>query len=212
MNKILIIVIGVVFLAVVGGASFFGISLYQELSRFKSLGTYQELRTFGQENFDLKKQNSELKKTAAQVKREFLIFRKSQMADYENRSKRRLATSIASFTPISGTYVVAAVATQEQAELCQDVQLLLKLESKMFDGSDNEAEGQKIADEVCNTYLERKLTPLFKYQMLRVRASMTGSLGHLRQDAEDKFERARKLLAEWNIPVDSKLESYASFK
>jgi len=208
-NLIVIGVASVVGLAVVGGAGFFGYKMYSELAEYKALGSIKDMRTFSKENFDLKKENKVLISKSEDMQRQFVIHRKVIVDQAIKRSERKVATSIASFTPISGSYVLAAMSTQEQLELCQDVQALLKLEAKLFDTSDPAVVMQE--EKICGTYIERKLTPLFKYQMLRVRASMTGSLGHLRSDAEEKFEKARKLLEKWEVPVERQLDSYTRF-
>ncbi|WP_415894030.1 hypothetical protein ACMXYN_06575 [Neptuniibacter sp. PT8_73] len=208
-NLIVIGVASVVGLAVVGGAGFFGYKMYSELAEYKALGSIKDMRTFSKENFDLKKENKVLIQKTEDMQRQFVIHRKVIVDQAVKRSERKVATSIASFTPVSGSYVLAAMSTQEQLELCQGVQALLKLEAKLFETSDPSVVMQQ--DKICGTYIERKLTPLFKYQMLRVRASMTGSLGHLRADAEGKFEKARKLLEKWEVPVERELDSYTRF-
>ena len=63
----------------------------------------------------------------------------------------------------------------------------------------------------CGTFIEEKILPLFKYQMLRVRASLTGSLGHLRPEAEQKFKDAQDLLKRWEVPVNPELDKYIRF-
>ncbi|WP_415884194.1 hypothetical protein ACMXYX_06525 [Neptuniibacter sp. QD72_48] len=208
-NLIVIGVASIVGLAVVGGAGFFGYKMYSELAEYKALGPIKDMRTYSKENFDLKKENKLLLEKSAYMQRQFLIHRKVTVGQAVKRSERKVATSIAAFTPISGSYVLAAMSAQEQLELCQDVQALIKLESQLFESSDPAVVMQQ--EKICGTYIERKLMPLFKYQMLRVRASMTGSLGHLRVDAEEKFEKARKLLEKWEVPVERELDSYTDF-
>ncbi|MCP4594884.1 hypothetical protein [Neptuniibacter sp.] len=211
MNKKLIIgiVAGVVVLLLLGVGGFFGYKMYTELAEFKAVGSLKEMRQFSQENFDLKKQNKEVTKRMADIEKQFAIFRKKAIANAEARAERKVATASASFMPLSGTYVLAAASTQEQLENCQDIQELIKFEAENFETSDPSVVMQQ--DKICGTYIERKLIPLFKYQMLRVRASMTGSLGHLRPDAEKKFEDARRLLERWEVPVDPELEKYIRF-
>ena len=211
MNKMVVMgIAGVTVLALVGGAGFFGFKMYSELSGYKKLGPQTQLATYAKENFDLKKQNKLLLETNQKIERKFVVHRKLMLQEAANRAERKVATSVASFLPISGTYVLSAAAVQEQLERCQDIEALLKLEKELFEKSDPEVLAQK--EKICETYIDRKLTPLFKYQMLRIRASMTGSLGHLRSDAEKKFDKARDLLKKWDVPVSRELESYTRFE
>lgn len=210
MKKIIIIaVVAVVVLGVLGGAGFFGYKLYSELAQFKSLGSYAEMRKFSQENFDLNKQHKALTSQMEEIERELTIFRKNFMADAVKRSERKVVTSIAAFQQLSGPYVLTAMATQEQLELCQDAQAVMQLESKLFQVNDIDALAQQ--EKVCNTLIDRKLIPLFKYQMLRNRVNLSGSMGHLKADAERKFSNARQLLETWEVPVTRELESYTRF-
>lgn len=210
MNKFIIIgVVAFVFLLLIGGVGFWGYTQYSELSQFKKLGSYGEMQQYSQENFDLKKENTKLLRDREAIQKGFADYRKTLVAKAEHRSERRVDTDMASFSPLSGPFVLAATSIQEQLELCQDVQELLALEAELFQSADAAVMMQK--DKICGTYIERKLIPLFKYQMLRVRASMSGSLGHLRTDAEQKFEGAKNLLERWQIPVDRELDSYTRF-
>ncbi|PIE24254.1 MAG: hypothetical protein CSA60_03340 [Neptuniibacter caesariensis] len=208
MNK-MIIIGAVAALVLVAGAGFFGFKMYSELAQYKAMGSSTELRQFRQKNFELDKQTKALTKELDEIKRELQAYRKAVLDDAVKRSKRKIATSIAAFQQLSGPYVLTAMATQEQLELCQDVQKLMSLESKLFQTHDKDAEAQQ--EKVCNTFIDRKLIPLFKYQMLRNRVNLSGSMGHLKADAEKKFKNARKLLQTWNVPVARELESYTRF-
>ena len=211
MKKLIVIgVASVVVLAVLGGGGFFGYMLYSELGTYKKIGSLQEMQKFSQENFDLKKENKELSRAVSKIQKGFAEYRKQEIARAEHLTERRKATAVASFMPLSGPYVLAAVSTQEQLELCEDTQRLIKLEAELFDTSDPASMMQQ--EKVCGSNLERKLIPLFKYQMLRVRASMSGSLGHLRTDADKKFENARSLLDKWGVPITRELDAYTRFK
>jgi hypothetical protein len=211
MKKIIVIgVVGVVVLAVVGGGGFFGYMLQTELSEYKKVGSLASMQTFSQENFDLKKQNKELTRSMNKIQKGFAEYRKQEVANAEFRAERRVATSVASFMPLSGPYVLAAVSSKEQLELCEDTQRLIRIEAELFESSDPAVVMQQ--EKICGTYLDRKLIPLFKYQMLRVRATMSGSLGHLRADADKKFENARALLSKWEVPIQNELDNYTRFK
>lgn len=211
MNKL--IVIGAASLAgliVLGGAGFFGYKLYSELSNYKKVGSLKALKTFSQENFDLKKSNKELEKSIAKIQKDFMAYRNTEIRNAEQRSDRRVETAVASFMPISGPYVLAAVSSKDQLELCEDTQRLTKLEAELFGNVPANVMLQQ--EKVCETNIDRKLVPLFKYQMLRVRASMSGSLGHLRKDADKKFDQARALLTKWEVPISTELDAYTRFK
>ena len=210
MKKLIIIgVAAVVGLGVVGGAGFFGYKMYSELARYKALGSYASMQKFSQENFDLNKQNKALMAKMDEIQRELIIYRKNFFLEAEKRSARKVATSVAAFQQLSGPYVLTAAATQEQLELCQDAQALMQLEIKLFQTNDPEAMARQ--EKVCGTYIAQKLIPLFKYQMLRNRVNLSGSMGHLKADAERKFDNARQLLKKWEIPVERELESYTRF-
>lgn len=211
MNKLIVIgAASLVGLLVAGGAGFFGYKLHSELSEFKKVGSLQSMKTFSQENFDLKKRNKELEKSIEKIEKGFNSYRDLELRNAELRSERRVDTSVASFMPISGPYVLAAISSKEQEEQCEDVQRLTKLEADLFGNTPPDVFMRQ--EQVCNTNLDRKLIPLFKYQMLRVRASMSGSLGHLRKDADKKFDRARTLLSKWEVPISSELDAYTRFK
>lgn len=211
MKKLIVIgVVSVVVLAILGGGGFFGYMLHSELGKYKEVGSLQAMQKFSQENFDLKKENKELSRSMAKIQKGFAEYRKQEMAQAERLTERRKATAVASFMPLSGPYVLAAVASQEQIELCEDTQRLIKLEAELFETSDPASVMQQ--EKICGSNLERKLIPLFKYQMLRVRASMSGSLGHLRTDADKKFESARTLLEKWGVPISRELDAYTRFK
>ncbi|WP_286238212.1 hypothetical protein [Neptuniibacter halophilus] len=201
-------VVGVL-LVLIGLGGFFGFKFYSELAAYRELGPLQSMQNFSQENFDLQKENKRLKQDMAMIQSGFANYRKARLEQAEKRAERRVATAVASFTPLSGPYVLAATTTLDQQELCQDTQDLIELEAELFTTSDPTVVMQQ--DKICGTYIERKLIPLFKYQMLRARVSMSGSLGHLRDDAEKKFEDARSLLQRWQVPVAPELDSYTQF-
>ncbi|MFT6352380.1 hypothetical protein [Neptuniibacter pectenicola] len=210
MNKFTVIaaVAGLLFI-VAGGLGFYSFMLHAELAQYKKLGELESLQQFSQENFDLTVENKDLRRSMTRIQKGFAEYRKQELQTAELRSQRRVETAIASFTPISGPYVLAAIASQEQHELCEYTQGLIELEAEFFQSSDPAVVMQQ--DKICGTHLARKLTPLFKYQMLRVRAAMTGSLEHLRIDAEKKFVTARELLSKWQIPVEKELDAYTRF-
>ena len=203
---IVIAAVAVVVLAVLGGGGFFAYKMYSELAEFRSLGSLEEMKGFSQENFDLKKQNKKLAKSASNVEKGFIKYRKEFLTEAERRAQRKVELAKASFVSVSGPYVLIAASTQEQLEICKDTQRLIELELTLFNSNDPSSVMQQ--GTICNTYIERSLIPLFKYQMLRLRSSMTGSLGHLRKEAEQKFSDARTLLDSYNIPVTSEVEAY----
>lgn len=211
MKKKLIIggVIGMVLLLLLGGGGFFGYMLYTKLSEYQGLGDINKLQQLGKDNADLIKKNEELESRFASLQKQFAVFRKQTIDKAENRAERKVATSEASFTALSGAYVLAATASHEQLEACQDIQALIQFEAEYFQTADPSVVMQQ--EKICGTYIEQKLLPLFKYQMLRVRASMTGSYGHLRPEAEQKFKEANQLLERWGIPVNPELERYIRF-
>ncbi|MDO6513475.1 MULTISPECIES: hypothetical protein [unclassified Neptuniibacter] len=194
---------------VAAGVGFYCYMLKTELSEYKKLGDLASMQQFSQENYDLTKENKTLQGSIDKIQKGFLNYRKNELLEAERRTERRVETAIASFTPISGPYVFTAIAALEQRELCAHTQQLVQLEAELFETSDPAVVMQQ--DKVCSVRLERKLIPLFKYQMLRVRAGMTGSLEHLRIDAEKKFVSARELLSKWQIPVEKELDSYTKF-
>lgn len=206
---IIIAAIAVLILSILGGAGFFAYKMYSELAEFRSLGTLEEMKGFSQENFDLKKQNKKLTKSVNDVEKGFIKYRKEFLTEAERRAQRKVELAKASFVSVSGPYVLIAASTQEQLEICKDTQKLIELEIALFNSNDPSSVMKQ--GTICNTYIERSLIPLFKYQMLRLRTSMTGSLGHLRKEAEKKFADARTLLDSYDIPVTSEVEAYTRF-
>lgn len=211
MDKKLIIagVAGLLVVLLLGVGGFFAYMMYSKLSAYQALGSASELGQVTTAYEALQKEHSQTLSKISSIEKEFAVYRKKTLDNLTQRAQRKVDTSVAAFTPISGIYVLAATAAQEQLENCLDAQALINFEAENFSTSDPAVVLQQ--DKICGTYIEQKLAPLFKYQMLRVRASMSGSLGHLRPEAEEKFKEARKLLELWSVPVNSELEKYIHF-
>lgn len=207
---IIIAVVALVILALLGGVGFFGYRMYSELAQFRELGSLKEMSEFSQQNFDLNKEIKQLRKQQAKAEREFVKYRTGFMANAEQRAQRKLKLAEASFLPVSGPYVLIAASTQEQLDYCQDSQKLLELEASLYGTNDPSTVMQQ--GTICDLNIERTLIPQFKYQMLRLRASMTGSLGHFRSDAEKKFVEAKALLDQYAVPVSREVEAYTRFR
>lgn len=211
MNKKIIIggVAGLVVVLLLGGAGSFAYLMYAKLAEYQQLGSAEELNELTTAYELLDKQHSQTLSKLNSAEKGFAVYRQKTMDSLAKRAERKVDTAVASFTPVSGIYVLAATAAQEQLENCEDAQALIDFEAEYFSSSDPAVVMQK--DKICSTYIEQKLAPLFKYQMLRIRASMSGSLGHLRPEAEEKFSEARKLLNAWSVPVNPELEKYIRF-
>lgn len=211
MNKKIIIggVVALVIVLFLGVAGVFGYLTYSKLSNYQKLGNIAELQDLSKENFELNKKNAELTETVTELGKQFAFYRQKTVESAIKRAERKIEITEASFTPLSGAYVIAAAATQEQLENCLNVQELIQFEMKFFDTADASLMMQQ--DKVCGTAIEAEILPLFKYQMLRVRASLTGSLGHLRPEAEQKFKDAQDLLKRWDVPVNPELDKYIRF-
>lgn len=211
MNKKLIIggVVGLVLILVIAGAGVFSYLTYSKLSAYQQLGNLSEFKEINKTNAELIKKQEAMAKKVEDLGKEFAIYRQKTVSSAIKRAERKVETTEASFTPLSGTYVIAAMATQEQLENCLAVQELIQFEIKYFEATDPSLMMQQ--EKVCGTLIETKILPLFKYQMLRVRASLTGSLGHLRPEAEEKFKDAQDLLKRWDVPVNPELDKYIRF-
>lgn len=207
MKKIIIFSIsGVLALSLLGGGGYWIFTLYSALGEYKELGTTAEIKSSITELKALQLESLQLNQEMEKAKTQFSSYKAGFLERSKQRAERKVATSIASFTPISGPYVLTSTAVKEYIENCEDAMALKKLEATMFGMAvtTNQSEG-------CKDRISYKLLPLFKYQMLRVRAGMSGSYGHFRDDAEKKFDNSRKLLQRWDIPVAKELESYTRF-
>ncbi|MGB0203416.1 MAG: hypothetical protein ACPF9K_00050 [Neptuniibacter sp.] len=211
MNKKLIIggVVALVVVLILGAAGVFGYLTYSKLSEYQRLGNITELQALSKENSELTKKNAENTEKVNELGKQFAIYRQKTVDTAIKRAERKIEITEASFTPLSGAYVIAAAATQEQLENCLNIQELIQFEMKYFETADASLMMQQ--EKVCGTVIEAKILPLFKYQMLRVRASLTGSLGHLRPEAEQKFKDAQELLKRWDVPVNPELDKYIRF-
>lgn len=211
MNKKRIIggVVGFFVLLLIAAGGFFGYMMFSKLSEYQKLGNFTEIEQLSKEHEEILKKQKETDSKMESLHKEFSVYRAKTVSAAIKRAERKVETTSASFTPLSGAYVIAATATQEQLEICQDIQALIQFEMKYFETSDPTLLMQQ--EEVCGTFIEEKILPLFKYQMLRVRASLTGSLGHLRPEAEQKFKDAQDLLKRWEVPVNPELDKYIRF-
>ncbi|MGH1462135.1 MAG: hypothetical protein ACRBB6_08870 [Neptuniibacter sp.] len=201
--------IGVLVVLVICIVGFLGYKGYAKLAAYQEIGSASEINELKKNYEDLQKVYKDQITESEKLHKQFAVYRKQRLLTAETRAERKVETATASFIPLSGAYVLAAMSTQEQLENCLDVQQLLKFESDNFGIS--EPENFMLQEKICGTYIESEIAPLFKYQMLRVRASMNGSFGHLRPEAEQKFDDARKLLKRWEIAVDPELEKYIRF-
>lgn len=206
---ILGIVAAAVMVAILAAGGVFGYKLHSELSVYKSYGTPADLKATEKEVRALKQQLQQQKRDMNKLKKQFAVYRKQAVVAAEERTERRKATAVAAFTPLSGYYVIAATTVHEQNESCADIKALLAFEKGNFDIADPAA--IKAQETVCNSYIDKKVEPVFKYQMLRLRANIKSSAGHLRSEAEDKFKQAKKLLKRWDVPVDRRLDKYLRF-
>lgn len=208
--KKMIIIFGATLLVISGGCGYFIYSLSTSLAKYESFGTYAQLQRIIEEKENLTRQNTKQERKLEKIAQKFIKYREQQLTLAEFRAKRRASLGTAAFSPVSGPYILAALIAQEQLELCQSSQNLTQLEIELLENPDPEVMMQQ--EKICGVHLDKKLLSLFKYEVLRIKASMTGSLKHLRLDAENKIDVARKLLEDWSVPVNSELDSYARFK
>lgn len=206
----MIIIFGATLLVISGGCGYFIYSLSTSLAKYESFGTYAQLQRIIEEKENLTRQNTKQERKLEKIAQKFIKYREQQLTLAEFRAKRRASLGTAAFSPVSGPYILAALIAQEQLELCQSSQNLTQLEIELLENPDPEVMMQQ--EKICGVHLDKKLLSLFKYEVLRIKASMTGSLKHLRLDAENKIDVARKLLEDWSVPVNSELDSYARFK
>ena len=211
MNKtfIISIVAAAVVVAILAVGGVFGYKLHSELSVYKSYGSPADLKATEKEVATLKQELQQQQRDMTKLKKQFAVYRKQAVVAAQERAERRKATAVAAFTPLSGYYIIAATTAHEQNENCADIKALLMFEAKHLSVSDPDA--LKAQEALCNSFIDKKIEPVFKYQMLRLRANIKSSADHLRPEAEEKFKQAKALLKRWNIPVDRSLDKYLRF-
>ncbi|OMH39688.1 hypothetical protein [Motiliproteus sp. MSK22-1] len=189
MKKIVLVaLLGVT--AAVGSVANSAMSLLDELTRYRNLGSLKAISALKTDNARLIKQNKMLSGQISAAKKKVAARKNRVVKKSLIRANRKIATAGATLLPVSGTLVVGSVMALEIHELCQDAKDMTAFEKDLF-GQESASDPDQ--ERLCGMDIEA--------QIAAAQNAVSASYQSLKKTTVSTFQESAEYLREWQAPL-----------